>query len=352
MYEQAAEDVGATLASVSEEVFTASTIASILALVSTEDDATIQAEAVEATGGTLVLTEGTELAYVTTSDTEQTTLQVNSDVKVVLFQGEGGVNATFDTPATSAGNAQGAAVVSAAAAVGTVERVVVGTAGADLITIADDKNTQVTAGDQDTVVAGSGHDTVIAAQGDSTVVGGAHTIVQAVGSDEDYVVTVEDGHALIHNDTTGVDVDITNVQYVQLEENDALIFAGDVNQAIVANLYQAVFGRTADEGGLDYWFDVTNSGSDVGYIAQLFMSSEEYTGGTGPDMTNEEFVASLYQNALGREGDEGGITYWVDALEAGGARANVAALFAEAAATSTVEVSVVGSVTVVEGIIS
>jgi hypothetical protein len=78
------------------------------------------------------------------------------------------------------------------------------------------------------------------------------------------------------------------------------------------------------------------------------MASEEYA---DVELTDAEFIASLYQNTLGRAGDVGGVAYWIDQLEAGSARANVAAEFA-VAAVNPAEVSVVGSVTVVEGIIS
>lgn len=344
MYDTNQSAVTAALTAASTEVFNTETIESILSLVTTDTNTTIVADTVTvANNGTLAVAAGTEVAFVTVSGTAQTTVAVNSNIPVVLFQGNGGVDATFNAPAATGGKDAGGAQGAAGDA---IERVIVGTAGADKITILDTKDTKVVVGGGDVVTAGDGRTVVVAAQGSSTVVGGDDTIVQATGGADDFTVEAKDGHALIANATNGVKVDITNVQFVQLDNNEALIFAANDEQAVVANLYQAVFGRTADEGGLDYWFDVVNAGSDIGHIAEVFMASTEYT---GENQTNAEFIASLYENVLGRAGDTAGAAYWTAALAAGSARANVAAEFAEAA-LNPAEVSVVGSVTVVEGI--
>ena len=209
-----------------------------------------------------------------------------------------------------------------------IQRIVVGTAGADTITIADGKNTQVVAGDKDVIKAGSGNTVVVAAQGSSTVVGGADTVVEAKGKEGDFIVTVASGHAKISNATTKVAVDMTGVNYVQLDNSDALIFAGNAKQAAVANLFQAVLGHTADANGLEYWFDQADKGVSLKTIAQGFMASSEYTGTT---QTNAQFVYTLYQELLGRAADTSGNTFWLDKLSAGVSRADVAVAFANAA---------------------
>lgn len=348
MYDTNQSAVTAALTSTSTEVFSTATIESILSLVTTDTNTTISADQVTvANNGTVTPAAGTEIVFVTVNGTTPTTLSVNADVPVVLFQGNGGVDATFNVPAAAAGKEAGADVVQAAPG-DAIERVIVGTAGADKITILDGKATQIVAGGGDTITAGSGHTIVVAAQGSSTVIGGGDTIVQAVGDDDDFTVTATNGHAVIANATNGVKVDISNVQYVQLDGGDALIFAANNKQAAIANLYQAVFGRTADAGGLDYWFDNTTEATDLGNIAAVFLASDEYE---GTNLDNTAFINSLYENVLGRDADAGGAEYWIDVLEAGGSRANVAAVFA-VAGTNPLEVDVVGSVTVVEGIIS
>ncbi|QBE64814.1 DUF4214 domain-containing protein [Pseudoduganella lutea] len=351
MYDSNQGAITTALTNTSTAVFTEATINSILALVSSNDADPIVVDQVTVTNnGTVEAAEGTELVFVSVSDTAQTTVTVDADIPVVLFQGAGGVNATFGSAAAT--GAEKAAADDPQGAPGDpIERIIVGTAGEDVITIADDKGTHITVGGRDTVNAGTGHTIVVAAEGSSTVNGGGDTMIQAVGDDDDFTVTAEDGRAVIMNSQTGVEVDISNVQFVQLDDGDALIFADNDTEAAVANLYQAVFGRTADAGGLDYWFEQAANGLDLGSIAGHFLDSAEYT---DDGLTDAEFIAELYQNALGRAGDAGGVEYWIDVLEGGTDRSLVVAQFATVAAdhVELQEVNVVGSVTVVEGIVT
>jgi hypothetical protein len=345
MYDSNTQAVSDKLMAASSVVFTQETIDSILSLVSTSTDPKIVIDTVALTAnGTVNVTPGTEIVFVSTSDSQLTKLAVNGNAPAVFFQGAGGVEATIGAapPVASADGKQSAAVADPDA----IQRVVVGTAGADTIIIADRSNTKVIAGDKDVVKAGSGHTVVVAAQGSSTVIGGQETIVEARGDDDDFSITVVNGHARISNAATKVSVDLSGVQYVQLDNKQALIFAENAKQAAIANLYQAVLGRTADYDGLDYWFDMADRGVSVKSIAQGFMASSEYKLGA---LNNAQFVDALYHGMMGRDADAAGAKYWVDALGAGVSRADVATAFAEAAATSTTEVSIVGSVTIVPG---
>lgn len=343
MYDSNAQTISNALTSASTTVFTQDTINDILSLVTTPTSSTVVVEQVTvANNGTVSVPAGTEVVFVTTSNTVLTNVAVPGSAPVVFFQGAGGVNATIGGPNPAATSGSSAAVV----ADDVIQRIVVGTAGADTITIVDGKNTQVIAGDKDVVKAGSGHTVVVAAQGSSTVVGGADTVVEAKGREGDFIVTVANGHAKISNATTKVAVDMTGVNYVQLDNSDALIFAGNVKQAAVANLFQAVFGRTADANGLEYWFDQADKGVSLKSIAQGFMASSEYTGAT---QTNAQFVNTLYQELLGRSADTSGSTFWLDKLSAGVSRADVAVAFANAASTTAGEITVVGTVTIIDG---
>lgn len=339
MYDSNTTAISDKLAAASSTVFTQDTINTILSLVSTSTDSTVVVDTATPVDGVVTVAAGTEVVFVTTSDTQVTNLVINADVPAIFFQGAGGVNAVIGAaPANANGNS------SAASADAAIERVVVGTAGADTITIADDKNTQVVAGDKDVVNAGDGYTVVVAAQGSSTVVGGAETIVKATGDDNDFTITVANGHAKIVNATTNVSVDMTGVQYVQLDNSQALIFADNVKQAAVANMYQTVFARTAEFAGLDFWFEQADKGVSLNAIAQGFINSSEYKLGA---LDNTAFVDALYTGVMGRAGDEAGNKFWTDALTAGVSRADVIAAFAEAAATSTDEATIVGTVTIV-----
>lgn len=343
MYDSNAQAVSTQLTQTSSSVFTQETINDILSLVSSTTDTKVVVETITApSNGIVTPPAGTEIVFVTVSGTSPSNVTVTGNTPVVFFQGANGVNATIGgTTPTANGNSSAATVDPDA-----IQRVVVGTAGADTITIADGKNTQVIAGDKDVIKAGSGHTLVVAAQGSSTVVGGADTVVEVKGKESDFVVTSANGHAKITNATTKVSVDMTGVNYVKLDNSDALIFAGNVKQAAVANLFQAVLGRTADAAGLDYWFDQANSGATLKSVAQSLMASTEYTGAA---QTNAQFVTTMYQELLGRTADTAGNTFWLEKLTQGVSRADVAVAFAQAAATTAGEVTVVGTVTIIDG---
>ncbi len=346
MYDSNSQALSDKLKAASSTVFTQETIDSILSLVSTSTDTKVVVDTVDgANNGTVTAAAGTEVVFVSTSESSVTKLTVSANTQAVFFQGAGGVDATITTPPPNAAGNQSAATVDPDA----IQRVVVGTAGADTIRIADNKNTQVIAGDKDVIMAGNGHTVVVAAQGSSRVIGGAETIVQAKGDDDDFTIVVDGVHAKISNAATKVAVDLVNVSYVQLDNKQALIFADNLKQATVANLYQAVLGRTADFSGLDYWFHQADLGVSVKTIAQGFMSSSEYKLGA---LNNTQFVDALYHGMMGRNADAAGAQYWVDALAHGVSRADVAIAFAEAAASSSGEVSVVGSVTIVPDILT
>ena len=340
MYDTNAQAIGDKLQATSATFFSQDTIQSILDLLPASG--TVVADNVTgANNATITPAAGVDVVFIETSSTEQTTLTVTGATPAIFFQGDGGVDATIGTaPAPDATGNSSAAVIPG----DEIERVVVGTAGADVITIADGRNTQVVAGDGDVVNAGTGHTIVIAAQGSSTVNGGGNTVVQATGAEADFTVTVTDGVATIENSATGVSVELNDVNLVTLDDGDALVFADNEQEAAVANLYHAVLGRNADYSGLDFWYDRVEEGISMQRIAQAFLDSAEYTGDT---QTDEQFIDALYENLLERDADAGGVTFWNTQLDNGVSRADVLVAFAEASVDGT-EVDIVGSVTILD----
>ncbi|MGB9988664.1 DUF4214 domain-containing protein [Massilia sp. SM-13] len=356
MYDSDTSTVTSALRSTSTAVFTEKTIANILALTSTVGDPAIKIDnnPTIATDGKVTFAADTELGFVNVAASD-TALTITGNTSTIILGGSGSANLVVGNPNDTvvSGIAVGEPNPSAPQGAGStgVQRVIVTTAQADKITIVDAKNTHVTANNGDTIVAGHGYDTVVAAQGDSTVEGGGHTIVQLTGADTDYTVTVEDGHAVISHATNGQDIDVTKVQYVQLDNYKALVFAANEKEAAVAHLYEALLGRDADFGGLEYWFNLANHGTSLTAIADGFLKAAEYT---DDSISNADFVANLYTHALGRAGDTDGAAFWVNSLEHGATRAQVAAAFAEAAANHAEngEATIVGTnITIVDGIV-
>ena len=126
--------------------------------------------------------------------------------------------------------------------------------------------------------------------------------------------------------------------------SDALIFADNAKQAAVANMYHALLGRNADAGGLEFWYDHADGTTTLHTIASGFLESAEYT---AKDQDDAEFVDALYAGLFGRPADAAGADYWLDRLEDGASRADVATAFAEASVDGA-EVEIVGTVTIID----
>lgn len=338
MYEESSGGLTDALTAVSPEIFSAQTIAAILSLTTGAGDTSVSLTEVTApASGEVTVASGTEIAYVTAP--ADTNLTLSQDIPVVLFQGTTGVNATF----SSAG--QGSATY------GIIDRMVMGSAGADTIVISDTRNTHVTAGAGDTIVSGAGYDTIVAGMGDSTVVGGAgYAVVQLGGNATDYTVTVVNGQAVVSGN--GSTTTIGNINYVALDNNDALIFAANSVEAAVSTLYETTFGRAADAYGLEFWFDRARDGVSMNAIANGFVNSEEYA--ELALVTDETFVNNLFLNTFGSAATADDLTLWLGAMAAGQDRADLIEAFAEVAGemiASGEGAEVIGSVTIIPGTI-
>ena len=57
--------------------------------------------------------------------------------------------------------------------------------------------------------------------------------------------------------------------------------------------------------------------NSIRVVASSFLGSAEFKERYGSDVTDEQFVNTLYQNVLGRDADSGGLDYWLKALGSG-----------------------------------
>lgn len=83
----------------------------------------------------------------------------------------------------------------------------------------------------------------------------------------------------------------------------------------INELYQKVFGRSADASGRSYWLSQVQRGMRIEQIAAHFYGSEEYYNAAG--RTPERFVDELYLDLMGRPSDASGKAHWVDQLRNG-----------------------------------
>jgi Ca2+-binding RTX toxin-like protein len=91
---------------------------------------------------------------------------------------------------------------------------------------------------------------------------------------------------------------------------------GATDVGTLVRFYGTLFGRAADEGGLNYWIAAHEHGMAITAIADAFVASREsselYAG-----RDDAGFVAALYRTALGREGSAGEVGFWTGRLAGG-----------------------------------
>jgi Ca2+-binding RTX toxin-like protein len=112
-----------------------------------------------------------------------------------------------------------------------------------------------------------------------------------------------------------------------IAEDRGLYFTEESAQ--VYRIYQAVFGRQPDVNGHQHWLTQIASGSvTLDDAAGLFVSSAEFQQSYG-NTSNAQFVTLLYQNVFARTPDQGGLDSWVAQLDQGMSRQKVVLHFAE-----------------------
>ena len=86
--------------------------------------------------------------------------------------------------------------------------------------------------------------------------------------------------------------------------------------AEIQKLYIAYFNRPADPGGLAYWTDQLAKGATMTTIANSFSASAEYQA-IYAGKSNLVLIDQLYQNLFGRTADVGGLLFWSNEMLAG-----------------------------------
>lgn len=377
MYESSTSTVTGALQNSSNPAFDDQTVINEIITLTTSNtggviDNTVTISEVTVTPGvTPTVPAGTEVVLLTVNAPAGSSAPVvlpaaaTKNVPVVVIQGNANIDLTLNDGATQGAGVETTSAGATTAATG-AQRVVVAGSGDTKVTIADAKNTKLTLGTgNSTVVTGQGTDTVVAGLGNATITGGAsdYAVVELHGAASNYTVAAAGsgvGRAIVTDKVTGVTTDITKIQYVEVGGGDALIFAKNATEASIATLFEVTFGRNADAAGLDYYYDLAKDGATLGQIANALVKSAEF--GPRALLDDTAFVNTLYQNTFGRNGEAGGMAYWLDAMHNHGiSRADVIRSFAEihtlnlqgthSPGATALEATLVGNVTIIPGIV-
>lgn len=96
-------------------------------------------------------------------------------------------------------------------------------------------------------------------------------------------------------------------------------------RGFVSRMYTVALGRSAEAEGLEYWSNLLASkNSDGANIAYGFIMSEEFI---NKNLSNAEYLDVLYRTFFDREADQGGMDYWMNLLNTGTSRGTVLAGF-------------------------
>lgn len=88
-----------------------------------------------------------------------------------------------------------------------------------------------------------------------------------------------------------------------------------VDEEQVLKAYIAYYGRNPDVGGLAYWANTLDTqNGDLSAIIVPFGNSYEFDSRFG-SYSNEQLVVNLYQQMFGRNPDSGGLSYYTSALD-------------------------------------
>jgi hypothetical protein len=82
---------------------------------------------------------------------------------------------------------------------------------------------------------------------------------------------------------------------------------------VINQLYEQYLGRPADVGGLNYWLAVWAAHQGPEMVQAGIIGSQEYFNTAGG--TPQAWVTRLYQNLFNRNPDPGGLAYWTNYVE-------------------------------------
>ncbi|MCM5704926.1 DUF4214 domain-containing protein [Larsenimonas salina] len=83
----------------------------------------------------------------------------------------------------------------------------------------------------------------------------------------------------------------------------------------VQSLYVAYYGRPADKEGLEFWADRADAEGNAA-IVNAFGTSEEFTE-LSSGLSSQELITNLYQQMFGRSAEQEGVNFYSDLLESG-----------------------------------
>ena len=198
-----------------------------------------------------------------------------------------------------------------------------GRAGGDHIIITCDEDKDNTPTD---IFAGAGDDYVYALQGTSSGAQIYGSLFVSGGEGADYV------SASAANDTLFGEAGADTL--IGMGGDDLIVGDGNMtwqttkSAGQVYRLYQATLEREPDSAGHKDWTSLLENGGSLSRVATGFVNAPEFRNTYGA-LDDTGFVSLLYNNVLGRQADEAGLSAWKARLDTDLSRADVVLGFSE-----------------------
>lgn len=176
-----------------------------------------------------------------------------------------------------------------------------------------------------TIISGDGNDILIgnaldnllmAGRGNNTLDGGGGIdTAQLIGSRSmyDVVQNSQGDYHILSTSLSGGGLDVlTNIENLRFGTIELVMKSALDQTETVASLYEAMFDRGADAGGLRFWTDSVLGGMNSELsVATFFTQAPE---DSVAQLTNAQFITRMYEYGLDRAPDQAGYTYWLNLL--------------------------------------
>ena len=171
------------------------------------------------------------------------------------------------------------------------------------------------------------NDSLTGSAGNNAIDGlaGIDTAVYA-GSRTGYTVTKAVSGYAISGAATGIDA-LLNVERIQFG-NANLALDIDGNGGQIYRLYAAAMDRVPDLQGIGFWMSYLDKGLlTLPQIANYFLTSPEFTNRFGANLTDAQFVTTMYEHVIHRAPEQQGFDFYMNAMAGGTTRADVLTYF-------------------------
>lgn len=195
----------------------------------------------------------------------------------------------------------------------------------------------------DTLTGGSNRDLLTGGAGNDLLNGGADTDTAAFdGLRSSYVLTKGSGNYAIQGaDGTDTLLNVERLHFSDLEV--AMDATGTAGQNY--RVFEGALGRAPDVGGMGFYMTQLDQGKTLVSVAAQLVTSSEFASKYGSNLTNSQYLTLLYNNALHRAPDVDGLAWWTNAMatDPNATRSSVLANFSESAECQALFVGVISN---------